>query len=365
VLASVHPFPARMATDIALSQLKRLRPGATVLDPMAGSGTVVRTATDRGLRGVGFDVDPLAVLMARVWTRPIDIQKLRLRANQVLVEAAHRRDDVHLPWIDDDPETSAFVEYWFAAPQRSELRRISHVLYSMRGPIADALRLSLSRIIITKLPGAGASLASDVSHSRPQRVLDENSYCVHSGFARSVDRLAKCLEAHPPRGNASIDLGDARRLRIPDCTVDAIVTSPPYLNAIDYLRGHRLALVWLKHRVGDLRVVRAESIGTERGPTHPDRDAPLISEMTSCLKGTEGLPTRFRGMLGRYAVDMATMMAEAYRVLKPGGNATLVVGDSTVRGIFIENSRIVKAAARRTLNGGGKVQRPAGEKCST
>jgi ubiquinone/menaquinone biosynthesis C-methylase UbiE len=52
-------------------------------------------------------------------------------------------------------------------------------------------------------------------------------------------------------------------------------------------------------------------------------------------------------MLERYAVDMVNMMAEAYRVLRPGGNATLVVGDSTVRGIFIENSRIAKAAARR------------------
>jgi DNA modification methylase len=178
--------------------------------------------------------------------------------------------------------------------------------------------------------------------------LDESDYCVRSGFARSVDRLAQCLEAHPPRGNASIDLGDARRLRqVRDRTVDAIVTSPPYLNAIDYLRGHRLALVWLAHRVGDLRVVRAESIGTERGPSNPDRDAPLIEEMTSGLKGTEGLPTRFRGMLGRYAGDMAAMMAEAHRVSRPGGTATLVMGDSTVRGIFIENSRIVKAAARR------------------
>src|SRR4051794_21171612 len=122
-----------MAADIALSRLKSLKPGATVLDPMAGSGTVIRTASDRGLQGIGFDVDPLAVLMTRVWTRPINIQKLRLRARQVLEEAAHCRDDVGLPWIDDDPETSAFVEYWFAAPQRRELRRISHVLYFMRG----------------------------------------------------------------------------------------------------------------------------------------------------------------------------------------------------------------------------------------
>jgi hypothetical protein len=218
----------------------------------------------------------------------------------------------------------------------------------LRGPVADALRLGLSRIIITKLPGAGASLASDVSHSRPQRVLEESDYCVRSGFARSIDRLARCLEAHPPRGGVTIALGDARRLRqIQDRTIDAIVTSPPYLNAIDYLRGHRLALVWLGHRIGDLRAVRAESIGAERGPCDPDRDASLIAKLTSNLKGIEHLPSRFRGMLGRYATDMAALMIEAHRVLRPGCSATLVVGDSTLRGVFIENSKIVKAAARR------------------
>jgi hypothetical protein len=314
---------------------------------MAGSGTVVRTASDRGLRGLAFDVDPLSVLMARVWTRPIDTQRLRLRARWVLEEAANRPAKLHLPWIDDDPETTDFVEYWFAPSQRTELRRISHVLHFLRGPVADALRLGLSRIIITKLPGAGASLASDVSHSRPQRVLEESDYCVRSGFARSIDRLARCLEAHPPRGGVTIALGDARRLQqIQDRTIDAIVTSPPYLNAIDYLRGHRLALVWLGHRIGDLRAVRAESIGAERGPCDPDRDASLIAELTSNLKGIEHLPSRFRGMLGRYATDMAALMIEAHRVLRPGCSATLVVGDSTLRGVFIENSKIVKAAAR-------------------
>jgi DNA modification methylase len=348
VLTTVHPFPARMAADIALSRLRHLRPGALVLDPMAGSGTVIRTAADRGLRGLGFDIDPLAVLMARVWTRPIDTEKLRIRAGQLLEEASRLPRRTHLPWVDDDPETTDFIEYWYGPKQRAELRRISAVLRPLRGPIADALRLGLSRIIITKLPGAGASLGSDVSHSRPHRALDENEYCVQTGFTRSIDRLARCLEAHPPRGGVTVAAGDARCLRqVQDKTIDAIVTSPPYLNAIDYLRGHRLALVWLGHKIGDLRIVRAESIGAERGPTNPDRDASLIAGLTSGLEGLERLPSRFRGMIGRYAVDMASLMAEAQRVLRPSGIATIVVGDSTLRGVFIENSKIVKAAARR------------------
>jgi hypothetical protein len=337
-----------MAAEIALSRLRRLPPGSLVLDPMVGSGTVIRTASDRGLRGLGIDVDPLAVLMARVWTRPIDPRRLRSRARRVLEEAANRPADVHLPWVDDDQETSNFIDYWFAPSQRSELRRISHVLHFLRGPVADALRLSLSRIIVTKLPGAGASLAGDVSHSRPHRALVDSDYSVREGFARSVDRLAHTLERHPPRGGVTVTRGDARRLhQVPDRAVDAVITSPPYLNAIDYLRGHRLALVWLGHRVGDLRVVRGGSIGAERRPSDAAGKASLIRELTSGLRSLESLPPSCRGMLGRYAVDISAMMAEAYRVLRSGGTATFVVGDSTLRGVFVENSTIVKAAARR------------------
>lgn len=69
---AIHPFPARMAADIALDELVALPSGSVVLDPMAGSGTVLRVAADLGHRALGFDVDPLAVLMTKVWTTPID-----------------------------------------------------------------------------------------------------------------------------------------------------------------------------------------------------------------------------------------------------------------------------------------------------
>lgn len=57
-----------MASDVALNICADLPTGSTVLDPMSGSGTVLRMAAEHGHRALGFDMDPLAVLMARVWT---------------------------------------------------------------------------------------------------------------------------------------------------------------------------------------------------------------------------------------------------------------------------------------------------------
>lgn len=348
MLTCVHPFPARMAADIALRRMKRLKKGGVVCDPMAGSGIVLRAAASCKLRGIGFDLDPLAVLMARVWTRPLSIAKFRARATWLLKDAAQLRKDIALPWIDDDEETSQFVDYWFGRQQQRPLRRISYLLRPLRGAVADALRLALSRTIITKDPGAGASLAADVSHSRPHRVLDESDFDVTEGFLRSVERIAQCLEAQPPEGNTNISLGDARCLsKVAEESVDAIITSPPYLNAIDYLRGHRLALVWLGYQLTQLRRIRADSIGAERGADDGTKKEKLLDELITGAVAVERLPPREHNMLARYALDMGAVMEEAHRVLRPGGTATFVIGDCNLRGVYVENSRILKNAAYR------------------
>jgi hypothetical protein len=115
----VHPFPARMAPEIALEETAQLAAGSLVLDPMAGSGTVLRTASERGHRAYGCDMDPLAVLMARVWTTPLDPHELREAAIDVVTQAKTLNPDkVSLPWIDEDPQAQVFIDYWFGKEQQ-------------------------------------------------------------------------------------------------------------------------------------------------------------------------------------------------------------------------------------------------------
>src|SRR4051812_47903094 len=98
----IHPFPARMASDIALRACQNLPPGALVLDPMTGSGTVLRAASESGNRGVGLDLDPLAVLLSRVWTTALEPGRILTEADEVLREAQRLSADAPLSWIDDD-----------------------------------------------------------------------------------------------------------------------------------------------------------------------------------------------------------------------------------------------------------------------
>ncbi|MHB0990013.1 MAG: hypothetical protein ACYC3O_01520 [Burkholderiales bacterium] len=352
MIRTIHPFPARMAPELALETLNDLAANSVVLDPMSGSGTVIRQAAEMGHRPIGFDMDPLAVLMSQVWTKSIPDELIE-KVGDAIIEESLGLDEkkIILPWIDEDIETKNFIDFWFGKSQQVELRKIAYVLHAFgkrrfskeKHAAADVIRIALSRIIVTK--EQGASLARDTSHSRPHKVTETSDFDVMEALERSIKQVRKRLEENPPLGAAEINLGDARALRkVGNQTVDAVLTSPPYLNAIDYLRGHRLSLVWLGHRLGNLRTIRSTSIGAERAPDKP-RPSDMFEPIRYAMGDTSSLPARYVSMIERYSEDIYRMMSEIARVTKIGGFATFVVGNSCLKGAFIQNSAGVSAAA--------------------
>jgi len=333
-----------MAPELVLAALGECPRGSLVLDPMAGSGTVLRAAADNQHRAIGVDTDPLAVLMARVWTTPLSVPLLLTALDRTL-DAALRvtPDQMAIPWIDGDPATREYIEYWFAPAQQADLRRLVTSLPAGEDAISNALRLGVSRIIVTK--DHGASLARDVSHSRPHKAVKENSFDVLRGFERAVRRMARILDTEPPRDGVTVHQGDARALgRIAaDRTVSAVITSPPYLNAIDYIRGHRLALVWLGHGMSELRAIRSGNVGTERAAEPGKR---TLEDLHSELPSVAELPLRVQSMVLRYRNDLAAIMSEIARVLVPHGRAFFVIGNSMIRGVFLDNAELLQRAAR-------------------
>jgi DNA modification methylase len=138
--------------------------------------------------------------------------------------------------------------------------------------------------------------------------------------------------------------GDARELEIGGKSIDLVLSSPPYLNAIDYIRCSKFSLVWMGHTVGELREIRSSSVGTEAS-SEQALDATWVQSLIKQLGLRPKLSTRHHAVLAQYVWDMGRALAEVSRVLRNNGRAVYVVGDSTVKGTFIRNSAIVQAVA--------------------
>ncbi len=123
-LRPIHPFPARMAPEVVWDELPDHSPRLRVLDPMAGSGTTLVTAKLRGHEAIGYDRDPLAVLIARSWLMDITKNEVEAKGAEVLIRARTRARQMKLsqayPRHAND-ETKAFVRYWFDPVNRVQL----------------------------------------------------------------------------------------------------------------------------------------------------------------------------------------------------------------------------------------------------
>ena len=344
----IHPFPARMAHELAMSSLEDLAAGSTVLDPMAGSGTVLRHALSLKHQAIGIDMDPLAVLMAKVSTTLYDTKEFLDFVENFLEQASKLSSDtLCLDWIDNDIETKKFVEFWFAEPQRNDIRRLAYLITCNRNSRKEAklwngLKIALSRTIVSK--EQKASLARDTSHSRPHRVALTNDYDIFDGVRKSAQQLAKILLSQPGNGSAIVKLGDARKIKgVQSGSVDAVVTSPPYFNAIDYLRGHKMALVWFGYRIKDIRKIRGNSIGAERSLGVELSET--VKRVASATGRFDAHPDRTQKMIYRYANDLCQQLGETSRVMKQNAKAIYVVGNSCLRNIYVENSEAILQAA--------------------
>lgn len=335
----IHPFPARMAASVAWDELESSKKRLVVLDPMSGSGTSLAVAARLGHTAHGVDVDPLAVLTARVWTSGVEKDDLVKRARQVLERAKKRGG----PLPTADAETRAFLSYWFDATNRRQLSALARAIGAIRETtMREALWCAFSRMIITKQ--GGVSCAMDLAHSRPHKVRDRAAVRAFDIFIEKVEQLGGLLPGRVA-GRARVEIGDARKLRMRRRSVDRVITSPPYLNAIDYLRTSKFSLVWMGHSIPELRQIRARSIGTEvGGKALPDPD---VMRIVRRVVADGVLTDRQSKILGNYVRDLDAVIGEVSRVLRPTGAALFVVGESSTRGVMIQNSKAIGALAKR------------------
>ncbi len=240
-----HAYPARMHPATAARLIRGLsEEGATVLDPFCGSGTVLVEAMIAGRRAIGTDLNPLAARLAALKTSPrtpTERDRMIAAARGVAAFAEERRTRRAGATKRYPPEDVATFE-------PHVLLELDSLAAGIRDLADDRAREALQLVLSSVLVKVSRKASDTSEHASTRRISAGYPSRLLVKKTEELARRFMALSALLPEGArpARVLLEEATRLpSVGAATVDAVVTSPPYVATYDYLAHHALRLRWL------------------------------------------------------------------------------------------------------------------------
>jgi DNA modification methylase len=277
----------------------------TVLDPFCGVGTTLLAAKEAGIRSAGIDASTLAVFISKAKTQDYEPGEL---------ESALAFLNKRLVPVEADWQFELFSPR-AAFPKRNyhEILSIRYAIEQEEGRLRDLLLLAL----LSVLPQASIILKDGgvLKIMRDKRALPAREI-----FKRKVKRMVRELQVAKTGHAPQVFLGDARALDIGGGSMDMVMTSPPYLNNIDYSKIYGLELSLLNMSKSEAEEMRMRAVRSFIGKQMDvDGMPPEVGDVGNRIP-----------IAGTYFKDMELAIAEMFRVLRPGGAAYVNVSNSVI-----------------------------------
>lgn len=341
-------YPAKFIPDLpawAIEHYSNL--GDVVLDPFNGCGTTTTEARIRGRESIGMDISPYACLLARAKSNYYDIERISQSTDeflQFLSKKEYKKASRKLFFEND--------LFWFSEDALLEIETIrDYINHNFDGPLLDYYLSVLSTII------------------KPSSYLDEGQIKVKrdqqkvlKGVSSPIDLMGKALMKYRDiMATENVCSADLPRPTIINETVlnvgqyvnpesvDLIVTSPPYINAMNYAMNNRyesflLSLIHPKDSIA----YQQRFIGTERVYAKDymvlhqfDEDSLLGRKLNEALRTIYDNEPKRSFIVYKYFAEMAEALRCVSDTLKDGGKFILVAGTNTITGVPIDTFAIL------------------------
>jgi SAM-dependent methyltransferase len=254
------------------------------------------------------------------------------------------------------------LNYWFPPQLTAALATIAEAAHQCQDPHYERVALvSLSAAIIAKWPNT-LSYAMDIDHTRPHRRIQRFTLeSVFKTYLRRLDRSLACLGAlynvyrHAGVCDSLKEFShviyphDAREPlpTVQDESQAIVITSPPYFNAVDYPRAHRMSVCWMNGYAPADLASRRNYIGLRYAAKFPPESWLHTHPQIRRLLSTKILKHHSLGKkLCAFFADLETVLRQIWRVLRPGGHAVFVIANNVIRGARIKSHAVLTALAK-------------------
>ncbi len=306
---SIHPYPAKFIREIprTLIQILGVPQGTSILDPFCGSGATLVEAQLAGITSIGIDLNPIACLISRVKTQPLDANLIEWA--QHVIHKAKLSVTPNIPLIPN-------LDHWFM-PQVQEIiaRLLNQIAEVSFIAVREALQLALSSILVRI-----SNQESDTRYAAIAKKIEHEK--IYQLFLEASHRIALAKDKHQiVKFQTRIICQDVLKVTKADIQsqVGLVITSPPYPNAYEYWLYHKYRMFWLGY---DPLGVKEQEIGARAH--YFKKDYPTEQDF-------------------RNQMTMVLQLIQA--TLIQGGYACIVIGRSKIHGRIIDNSAILGEVA--------------------
>ncbi|QQT56122.1 hypothetical protein I6I98_13010 [Sphingobacterium multivorum] len=351
----IHPYPAKLIAHIPFFFLNNdifSKKGDIILDPFAGSGTVLLESLISERNSIGSDSNPLARLISKVKTT-------RLSPNLLLENLAFIEREFSFQNQEFVPKLKN-IDYWFSPNVKKQLGRLFSTIQKINHDQHREFFLICFSNCIKKVSYADSRVSVPVKinlerhkpNSRlyievSQKIKNLESINIYEKFKEvclaNIKRI-NSLEHLSSLTTSAIVSKDARKITrslednelIDDNSIDLIITSPPYAGAQKYIRSSSLNLAWLNEIEDNnsLKLLDSKNIGRE----NYKKIEYCTLKKTGIEKADDLLEKIFRTnptrsfIAANYLLEMRDVFTEMHRVLKHGKYFILVIGNNNVCG---------------------------------
>ena len=244
-LHQLAPYIGKMKSAMARCLIKSFtQPGDLILDPFVGSGVVVLESLilNRGI--ICCDINPYAITLTKAkLNAPLTLEEALTKSREYL---SCMEKTSHLACLDSVPN---WVKQFFHPKTLQEIITLAELLRTNKEHFLLACLLG---ILHHQRPGFLSFPASHlVPYLRTQKFPEENYpelYACRDVASRLENKIRRVYRRFPKINHHLLKeciQYDAASLNLPAESVDAIITSPPYMNALSYGRDNRLRLWFL------------------------------------------------------------------------------------------------------------------------
>lgn len=338
----LHQYPAmfipQLAKRLLLSYSKE---GDTICDIFCGSGTALVEAKLLGRNAYGIDLNPFAILLAKVKTTEINPTLLQKQYSILL----NSIDKIKLSNV----KTPNFynIEFWFKENIIKELARIKKAILQIRNKRIKNFFMVAFSVTVRKCSNTKSGefklvrIPKDKLKNHKPNVLKIFKESIEKNIKGMMDYwydVNKNVWAKPIYGDSS------QNNRITNELIDCIITSPPYGDSkttVAYGQFSRLSAQWMDI-FDDPK--KASGVDKELLGGRPSKNLNnnlnskyLDKILNEIAKKDE---KRARDVLSFY-IGLEKCLKQAYRILKPNKYFCLVIGNRLVKQIRVPTDFIV------------------------